>query len=233
MYLSCSSAVIAQIILVNSSKWPGLRLRYDTVWKNFRALGNWRRSQPSLSHGTKQKIYEKLTYFRSCGRLATSICHLSCWTECWWREEPGMLSVGAFIKTALITGGASCSLINTTRSACLSLYHNCDSITATTVVQEEEQLSWLLWTPSGPKISVDRFFWLAMNSSMRLKSGWMDSQKYFILLLMKTPRSLQTVHWQRQWVCWKIKICSFVYLSFKWVRLKTFWPPLVMRTGLF
>ena len=49
-----------------------------------------------------------------------------------------------------------------------------------------------------------------------------------ILLLMKTPRSLQTVHWQRRWVCWKIKICSFVYLSFKWVRLKTFWPPLVL-----
>ena len=55
----------------------------------------------------------------------------------------------------------------------------------------------------------------------------MGSQKYFILLLMKTPRSIQTVHWQRRWVCWKIKICSFVYLSFKWVRLKTFWPPLV------
>jgi len=66
-----------------------------------------------------------------------------------------------------------------------------------------------------------------MNSSMRLKSGWMGSQKYFILLLMKTPRPLQTVHWQRRWVCWKIEICSFVYLSFKWVRLKTFWPPLV------
>jgi len=44
---------------------------------------------------------------------------------------------------------------------------------------------------------------------------------------MKTPRPLQTVHWQRRWVCWKIKICSFVYLSFQWVRLKTFWPPLV------
>ena len=68
-----------------------------------------------------------------------------------------------------------------------------------------------------------------MNSSMRLKSGSMTSQKYFILLLMKTPRSLQTVHWQRRWVCWKIKICSFVYLSFKWVRLKTFWPPLVVQ----
>jgi len=103
------------------------------------------------------------------------------------------------------------------------------SLTATTVVQEEEQLSWLLGTPSGPKISVDRFFWPVMNSSMRLKNGWMGSQKYFILLLMKTPRSLQTVHWQRRWVCWKIKICPFVYLLFKWVRLKTFWPPLVVE----
>ena len=56
----------------------------------------------------------------------------------------------------------------------------------------------------------------------------MGSQKYFILLLTKTLRSWQTVHWQRRWVCWKIKICSFVYLSFKWVRLKTFWPPLVI-----
>ena len=97
------------------------------------------------------------------------------------------------------------------------------SLTATTVDQEEQQLSWLLGMPSGPKISV--------NSSMRLKGGWMVSQKYFILLLMKTPRSLQTVHWQRRWVCWKIKICSFVYLSFKWVRFKTFWPPLVHSDG--
>jgi len=77
----------------------------------------------------------------------------------------------------------------------------------------------------GSKNLSGQIFWPVMYSSMHLKSGWMDSQKYFILLLMKTPRSLQTVHWQRRWVCWKIKICSFVYLSFKWVRLKTFWLP--------
>jgi len=80
----------------------------------------------------------------------------------------------------------------------------------------------------GSKNLPGQIFWPVMNSSMRLKSGWMGSHKYFILLLMKTPRSLQTVHWQKRWVCWKIKICSFVYISFKWDRLKTFWPPLVV-----
>jgi len=33
-----------------------------------------------------------------------------------------------------------------------------DGVDMTRVVQEEEQLSWLLGMPSGPKIAVDRFF---------------------------------------------------------------------------
>ena len=88
----------------------------------------------------------------------------------------------------------------------------------------QQQLSWLLKS----KNLRGQIFWPVINSStgtghtgMHLKSGWMGSHKYFIILLIwKLPRSLQTAYWQRWWVCWKIKICSFVYLSFKWVRLK-------------
>jgi len=47
---------------------------------------------------------------------------------------------------------------NTSKNIKKSLKNVIICTTATTVVQEEEELSWLLRTPSGPKIPVDRFF---------------------------------------------------------------------------
>jgi hypothetical protein len=62
---------------------------------------------------------------------------------------------------------------------------------------------------------VDRDFQPMMSSSLRPKSGWRGSQNYSIYWHWKTPCSLQTVHWQGRWLCWKIKLCSFFYLLFK------------------
>jgi len=51
-----------------------------------------------------------------------------------------------------------------------------------------------------------------VQKSIRPNGGWRGSQKYFILLALKSPWSLPNVHWQKLWIYWKINVCSIVYL---------------------
>jgi len=81
-------------------------------------------------------------------------------------------------------------------------------------------------------LSEIKFSWVEMVITWwKVRGVWRNSQNFSISQATKNPTSLWIAHWQKRWLCWKINVCSSIFLLFKQVKLEIFLNALVKQTS--